>query len=186
MRRISALLLAFLLALTLAAPAFAVTTISVKAFVKENFERARPTSPASSTRQLTRSPASAVAMQDASAPITSVVVFTADTTTRTITLRDGSTITLAEEYGDGTTPGKSGEAPGTFHSFGNPVPQQRNLRSDWRDGWIDRRGGLRNDRTGPCREHHPDLVRRHDHRCRSGHLVMSLASDDLVVRRQNN
>ena len=40
MRRISALLLAFLLALTLAAPAFAATTIPVKAFVKENFERA--------------------------------------------------------------------------------------------------------------------------------------------------
>ena len=121
MRRISALLLAFLLALTLAAPAFAVTSISVKAFVKENFERAPSDIPCQFDEAADTFTCFGRGNAGRFGPITSVVVFTADTTTRTITLRDGSTITLAEEYGDGTTPGKSGEAPGTFHSFGNPA-----------------------------------------------------------------
>jgi hypothetical protein len=121
MRRISALLLAFLLALTLAAPAFAVTTISVKAFVKENFERAPSDIPCEFDEVNVVLTCFGRGNAGRFGPITSVVVFTEDSVTRTITLRDGSTITLAEEYGEGRTPGKSGEAPGIFHSFGNPT-----------------------------------------------------------------
>lgn len=121
MRRISALLLAFLLALTLAAPAFAVTTIPVKAFVKENFENATSNIPCDVDEAADTLTCFGRGNAGRFGPLNSVVVFTEDSITRTITLRDGSTITLDEEYFDFSTPGKSGDAPGTFQSFGNPT-----------------------------------------------------------------
>ena len=121
MRRISALVLLSLLAMTLAAPVSAATTISVSAFVKENFERA----PSDEPCVFVEEPISLTCFGRGNAgrfgPITSVVVFTEDATTRTITLRDGSTITLDEVYPDESTPGNSANAPGADRSFGNPV-----------------------------------------------------------------
>ena len=118
MRRISALLLASLLVVAIAAPAAGVTTISVKAFIKENFERA----PSNIPCEVTEESITCFGRGNAGrfGPITSVVVFTEDSITRTISLRDGSTLTLAEEYFDFRTPGKSTEAPGAMRSFGNP------------------------------------------------------------------
>ena len=121
MRRISALLLAFLLALTLAAPAFAVTTFQVRAFVKENFERApsdRPCEFDEATEEVT---CFGFGNAKRFGPLTSVIVFSSTgESVRTLTLRDGSTVMLEETYDNFQTPGKSGQAPGIFHSFGNP------------------------------------------------------------------
>ncbi len=98
MRRISALVLLSLLAMTLAAPVSAATTIPVSAFVKENFERA----PSDEPCVFVEEPFSVTCFGSGNAgrfgPITSVVVFTDDAITRTITLRDGSTVTLDEVY----------------------------------------------------------------------------------------
>lgn len=123
MRRISALVLLVLLAMTIAAPVSAVTTIQVNAFVKENFERA----PSDEPCVFVEVPLSLTCFGRGNAhrfgPITSVVVFSETGTTRTITLRDGSTITLAEVYPGETffTPGNSANAPGQMVSFGNPL-----------------------------------------------------------------
>jgi hypothetical protein len=124
MRRISALVLLSLLSLALALPASAATTISVSAFVKENFERA----PSDIPCEFDETDGTVTCFGRGNAgrfgPITSVVVFDGPLTTRTITLlRDGSTLTIAEVYPPETfyTPGKSGEAPGQMKSFGNPL-----------------------------------------------------------------
>jgi hypothetical protein len=121
MRRLSALLLASLLVLAFAVPASAATTIQVSAFIKENFERA----PSDVPCEFVEEPFSLTCYGFGNAgrfgPITSVVVFTDTSTTRTITLRDGSTATLAEDYPFGWTPGRSAEAPGALVSFGNPL-----------------------------------------------------------------
>ena len=121
MRRLSALLLASLLVLAFAVPASAATTIPVSAFIKENFERA----PSDIPCEVVEEPISVTCYGRGNAgrfgPITSVVVFTETSTTRTITLRDGSTITLDEIYPSGWTPGRSADAPGAFVSFGNPA-----------------------------------------------------------------
>ena len=125
MRRSSALVLLSLLALTLAAPVSAATTISVKAFVKENFQRA----PSDEPCVFVEEPLSLTCFGRGNAgrfgPITSVVVFTQTSVTRTITLRDGSKITLAEDYPESefSTPGNSANAPGSLVSFGNPAFQ---------------------------------------------------------------
>ena len=98
MRRLSALLLASLLVLAFAVPASAATTIPISAFIKENFERA----PSDIPCEFVEAPLSLTCYGRGNAgrfgPITSVVVFTETSTTRTITLRDGSMISLAEEY----------------------------------------------------------------------------------------
>lgn len=121
MRRISALLLASLLALTLAAPAFAATTIPVRAFVKENFERAPSNRPCEFDEATEAVTCFGFGNAKRFGPLTSVIVFSSTgETTRTLTLRDGSTVILEETYDNFQTPGKSGEAPGIFHSFGNP------------------------------------------------------------------
>jgi hypothetical protein len=123
MRRISALVLLSLLAMTIAAPVSAVTTIPVSALIKENFERA----PSNEPCVLVEEPFSFTCFGRGNAgrfgPITSVVVFTETATTRTITLRDGSTVTLSEVYPESEffTPGNSANAPGAFVSFGNPL-----------------------------------------------------------------
>jgi hypothetical protein len=123
MRRISALVLLLLLSIAIAAPVSAVTTIPVKAFVKENFERAPSDEPCVFVEQ----PLSLTCFGRGNAgrfgPITSVVVFTETSITRTITGRDGSTITFAEVYPESEfyTPGNSANAPGSAVSFGNPL-----------------------------------------------------------------
>ena len=121
MRRLSALLFASLLVMAFAVPVSAATTIQVSAFVKENFERA----PSNVPCEFVEEPFSLTCYGFGNAgrygPLTSVVVFTETSTTRTLTFRDGSTITLAEEYPFGWTPGRSAEAPGQMRSFGNPA-----------------------------------------------------------------
>ena len=123
MRRISAPVLLVLLAMTIAAPVSAVTTIQVNAFVKENFERAPSDEPCIFVEEPLSLTCFGRGNTGRFGPISSVVVFTEGATTRTITLRDGSTITLDEVYDGETffTPGNSGNAPGANVSFGNPV-----------------------------------------------------------------
>lgn len=121
MRRISALVLMSLLALALAAPATAATTISVHAFVKENFERAPSDEPCTFVEEPFSFTCYGVGNAGRFGRLTSEVTFTDDATTRTITFGDGSTITLDEEYPFASKPGNSGNAPGAFHSFGNPA-----------------------------------------------------------------
>jgi len=121
MRRISALLLAFLLALTLSAPAFAATTIPVRAFVKENFERAPSDKPCEFNEATEEVSCFGFGNAKRYGPLTSVIVFSSTgESVRTLTLRDGSTVDLVEFYDNFKTPGRSGQAPGIFHSFGNP------------------------------------------------------------------
>lgn len=119
MRRLSALALAALLSLATAIPVGAATTIQVRAFVKENFERA----PSDIPCEFTETSVTCFGRGNAGrfGPITSVVVFTETSTTRTITFRDGSTITLAETWDTFATPGNSANAPGAEVSFGNPL-----------------------------------------------------------------
>jgi hypothetical protein len=123
MHRISAMVLMSMLALALAAPAMAATTIPVSAFVKENFERAPSDEPCTFVEEPSFS-FTCYGFGNAGrfGPLTSEVTFTDTSTTRIITFpRDGSTITLAEEYADGSWPGSSREAPGAMRSFGNPA-----------------------------------------------------------------
>ena len=120
MRRISALVLMSLLALALAAPAIAATTISVHAFVKENFERAPSDEPCTFVEEPFSFTCYGFGNAGRFGQLTSAVTFTDDATVRTLTFGDGSTITLDEEYPFGSNPGNSGNAPGAFHSFGNP------------------------------------------------------------------
>lgn len=119
MRRISALVLLCLMSLVLAMPVSAATTIPVSAFIKENFERA----PSNVPCEFDETSVTCYGRGNAGrfGPITSVVVFTEGSTTRTIRLRDGSTITLAEDYPEGWFPGNSANAPGAMVSFGNPT-----------------------------------------------------------------
>jgi hypothetical protein len=114
MRRTRALLIAALLALTVSVPVSAATTFGVKAIVKENFERAPSDDPCvelGSTLTFGQ--------------ITSSAVYTSGSTfvTRTLTFRDGSTVTLLEEYGETMFPGNSADAPGAMKSFGNPFSE---------------------------------------------------------------
>ena len=122
MRRISALVLMSLLAPALAAPTMAATTIPVSAFVKENFERAPSDKPCVFVEEPESFTCYGFGNAGRFGPLTSEVTFTETSTTRVITLtRDGSTITLAEDYPSGSSPGNSSNAPGAARSFGNPA-----------------------------------------------------------------
>lgn len=110
-----------MLALAVAAPAFASTTLTVHAFVKENFERARSDIPCQFNELDFTLTCFGRGNAGPAGPITSVVVFSETGITRTITLRDGSTIMTTEDYGEAVFPGRSHEAPGAFVSFGNPA-----------------------------------------------------------------
>ena len=121
MRRIGALMLLSVLGLALAAPVTASTTISVHGYVKENYGRAPSDIPCEFDETTFALTCFGFGNAGRFGPLTSEVVF--DETggiTRTLTFRDGSTITLAEEYFNFRTPGGSGQAPGAFRSFGNP------------------------------------------------------------------
>lgn len=123
MRRIGALVLISLLGLAMAAPVGAAETIQVRAFIKESFERAPSDVPCVFDPLAGTFTCFGRGNAGRAGPIQSVVVFDINTgaITRTITLRDGSTVVLAEEYTDDWTPGNSTSAPGAMVSFGNPL-----------------------------------------------------------------
>jgi hypothetical protein len=123
MRRTRALLIAALLALTVSVPVSAATTFGVKAIVKENFERAPSDDPCVELGSTLTCPGQGNAGRFGQ--ITSSAVYTSGSTfvTRTLTFRDGSTVTLLEEYGETMFPGNSADAPGAMKSFGNPFSE---------------------------------------------------------------
>src|ERR687895_2193892 len=119
MRRSRALLLAGLMPLVIAAPASAATTIEVRAFVKENFERAPSNIPCEFDEVAETVTCFGRGNAGRFGQMTSVVVFDLQSgaVTRTLTFGDGSTIVLAEEYPfpEGfSTPGNSANAPGAM------------------------------------------------------------------------
>lgn len=122
MRRSRALFLAALMALAIAAPASAATTIEVKAFIKENFERAASDIPCEFDEVAITLTCFGRGNAGRFGQLTSVVVFTQTSVTRTVTFGDGSTLVLAEDYPleNFSTPGNSTNAPGALVSFGNP------------------------------------------------------------------
>ena len=136
MRRISALLLAFLLALTLAAPAFAATTFPVRAFVKENFERAPSDRPCEFDEATEAVTCFGFGNAKRFGPITSVIVFSSTgESVRTLTLRDGSTVMLEETYDNFQTPGQVRRCPRhvpVIRQSGRPDRDVRNHRWDRR------------------------------------------------------
>ena len=123
MRRTRALLLAALLALTVSVPVSAATTFDVMAIVKENFERAPSNEPCVEAANTLTCPGNGNAGRFGQ--LTSSAVYTGGSTfvTRTLTFRDGSTLTLLEEYGETMFPGNSPNAPGAMKSFGNPFSE---------------------------------------------------------------
>jgi hypothetical protein len=122
MRRTRALLLAALLAVTVSVPVSA-ATFGVKAIVKENFERAPSNEPCVAAGDTLTCPGQGNAGRFGQ--LTSSAVYTDGSAfvTRTLTFRDGSTLTLLEEYGETMFPGNSQNAPGAMKSFGNPFSE---------------------------------------------------------------
>jgi len=123
MRRTRALLLAALLTLTVSVPVSAATTFGVMAIVKENFERAPSDEPCVELGNTLTCPGQGNAGRFGQ--LTSSAVYTDGSTfvTRTLTFRDGSTVTLLEQYGETMFPGNSPNAPGAMKSFGNPFSE---------------------------------------------------------------
>ena len=124
MRRTRALLLAALLALTVSVPVSAATTFDVMAIVKENFERAPSDEPCvfDEVNETLTCPGQGNAGRFGQ--LTSSAIYDGSLfVTRTLTFRDGSTVTLLEEYGETMFPGNSQNAPGAMKSFGNPFSE---------------------------------------------------------------
>ena len=120
MRRISALLLASLMALVVVAPAFGTTTISFHAFVKETFGRAPSDVPCEFDEDSVTCYGSGNAGRYGQISSVGTFVFDGAIKTRIITTSDGSTLTLSEDLPMFWTPGNSASAPGALVSFGNP------------------------------------------------------------------
>ncbi len=120
MRRISALLLASLMVLVVAAPAFGATTISFHAFIKESLGRAPSDVPCDFDAESVTCYGSGNAGRYGQITSVGVFVFDGAVKTRTITTSDGSTLTLAEDLPVFLTPGNSASAPGALVSFGVP------------------------------------------------------------------
>ena len=122
MRRTRALLIAALLALTVSVPVSAATTFGVKAIVKENFERAPSNEPCVEAATTLTCPG--VGNAGRFGQLTSSAIYDGSSfVTRTLTFRDGSTLTILEEYGETMFPGNSQNAPGAMKSFGNPFSE---------------------------------------------------------------
>ena len=105
MRRTRALLLAALLALTVSVPVSAATTFEVKAIVKENFERAPSDEPCVLDEVAETLTCPGQGNAGRFGELTSSAVYDGVIVTRTLTFRDGSTLTLLEEYGETMFPG---------------------------------------------------------------------------------
>ena len=101
----------------------AATRFGVKAIVKENFERAPSNEPCVGAANTLTCPGQGNAGRFGQ--LTSSAIYTEGSpfVTRTLTFRDGSTLTLLEEYGETTFPGNSQNAPGAMKSFGNPFSE---------------------------------------------------------------
>lgn len=120
MRRTRALFLAVLLALTVSVPVSAATTFSVKAIIRENFERAPSNDPCVFDEVNETLTCPGVGNAGRFGQLTSVAVWTDAGVTRTLTFSDGATVVIFEDYPDSTYPGNSSNAPGAMVSFGNP------------------------------------------------------------------
>ena len=124
MRRIRALLLAAMLALTVSLPVSAATTFGVMAIVKENFERAPSDEPCVLDEVAGTLTCPGQGNAGRFGQLTSSAVYTESSfVTRTLTFGDASTLTLLEEYGETVFPGNSQDAPGSMKSFGNPFAE---------------------------------------------------------------
>ena len=120
MRRTRALFLGVLLALTVSVPVSAETTFSVKAIIRENFERAPSNDPCVFDEVNETLTCPGVGNAGRFGQLTSVADWTNTGVTRTLTFRDGATLVIFEVYADPTYPGNSSNAPGAMVSFGNP------------------------------------------------------------------
>ena len=120
MRRTRALFLAVLLALTVSVPVSAETTISAKAIIRENYERAPSNDPCVFDEVNETLTCPGVGNAGRFGQLTSVAIWTDAGVTRTLTFGDGATLVLFEEYPEVTPPGNSSNAPGALVSFGNP------------------------------------------------------------------
>ena len=100
----------------------------VKAIVKENFERAPSNEPCVLDEVAATLTCPGQGNAGRFGQLTSSAIYDGSQfVTRTLTFRDGSTLTLLEEYGEPMFPGNSLDAPGAMKSFGNPFSAGRNV-----------------------------------------------------------
>ena len=140
-------------------------TISVKAFVKENFERAPSDIPCEFDEAADTFTCFGRGNAGRFGPITSVVVLHRGLDhPHHHTARRLHDSPWPRSTASGGTPGQVGRGPGDI-----PFVRQSSSRRAGRatvvggTGGLTGADGLRHDRAGPRREHDPDLVRRHDH-----------------------